>query len=172
MKKFLINLIKCAVCIVIIFAGVVCAFETYKMFDISNEVVGKPITIQDKENVEEFARYELGYIDFEKESDKYSVTYLYDAIKFDGSKEDYVIFFNGTKLVDTQSAGTIATTLEKKFYNSDGKLDAEISISILIDYSATQTRIVFETKDSGEDIAYFNTYQNINGATIVVAKEI
>lgn len=170
--KFLSNLLKLTVCIVIIFAGIVCGYETVKMFNVKNEVVGHPITIQDKENVEEFARYELGNINFEKDSDKYSVTYLYDAVKFDGSTEDYVIFFNGTKLVDTQTAGTISTVLEKKFYNSDGEVDAEISISILIDYSATQTRIVFETKDSGEDIAYFNTYQNINGATIVVAKEI
>lgn len=171
-KQFLLNLLKLIIYTVIIISGIVCFAEIYNMVDISNEVVGKPITIQDKENVEEFARYELGYIDFEKESDKYSVTYFYDAMKFDGSKEDYVIFFNGTKLVDTQSAGTISTTLEKKFYNSNGEVDAEISISILIDFSATQTRIAFETTDSGEDIAYFNTYQNINGTTIVVAKEI
>lgn len=171
MKQFILNLIKLIVCALIILAGVLCLVETYSLFNISNEVVGHPI-IFEKENVEEFLKYDLGYISFNSEDDKYISVNTFEAVDFDGTKDKYILFFNGDKLNTSQSAGVISSILKKKFYNTQNEVSAEITISITLKFTASQTMLTFETTDSGEDMAYFNTYQNINGATLIVAKEV
>ena len=166
MTKILGKVFYCLIIIVSIFSII----ELFNMFNVESAEYGEPITSATQENLEEVAKYDIGFIEFEKiNENNYIATYTFSYQYFDGTKNSYNLFFNGIKLNTEQSAGTLTSTLIKTFYNTKNEVEAKVNIQINYEFTVSNTVVTFKTTSSGEDLSYFTTYMNINGATLVVA---
>ncbi len=175
MKSYIVSkLINIIVTVLIIAVGLYCGFATVEMFDVSKsqEVGSPPKTSVSIENLEEVAKYDIAYIDFEESSNAYTATYTFDAIKFDGTKNQYELFFNGTKLETEQTAGTLSAVLEKNFYNTSNELSSNVSINIELTFTAKQTTLNFTSNNTGDELSYFSTYMDLYGVIITVGGQI
>lgn len=171
-SSIILTTLKWLLGIAIVIAGIFCITELYQTFGVKNAEYGTPITNITEANQEELIKYELDYIDFTQDGDTYSATYTLEPLAdFDGEKNDYVIYFNGVELTDTQTAGTLKSTLIKTFYDTDNIEVAKVNISIELKCTVSATVIKLSTSDSGEDIAYFGTHMTLYGATLTIAKE-
>lgn len=171
MKSYLVSkLVNFILTVAIIAVGLYCGFATIEMFDVSKsqELGNPPVTATSKEDLTEVAKYDISYIDFEKTETGYSATYTFDAIKFDGTTNEYSLFFNGIKLESEQTAGTLTSVLDKNFYNTTNELSASVSIEITLTFTAQKTTLNFTSENTGDELSYFATYMNIYGVIITV----
>ncbi len=159
--------------VLIVIAGIFSFAEMYAMFNVKSQEIGQPVTSATKEELTEVAKYDVGFVEFEKVADNnYVAIYTYSATEFDGTKNNYELFFNDIKLQSKQTAGTISSTLKKTFYNTDNEVSAIVNINIEIKFTITATMLTFQSNSSGDSLSYFTTYMNIYGATIMVAKGV
>lgn len=161
----------------IVIIAAICAFTMYNWFSVKNQEVGDPVTAITKEKMEEVINFDLGYIEFEpvEKGNGFNAIYTYtnySSKDFDGSKIEYALFFNDTKLVDTQSLGSISSTLIKNFYGIANDIVATVEININCQFTVTGSIVTFSTTSSSNDLSYMNTYMNIFGATIKIAQEV
>lgn len=159
--------------IAIIIAGIITAIELYQMFGVKNAEYGTPITNISEADQEELIKYELDYIDFVKVGDSFTATYSLTALEdFDGEQNNYVMYFNGIELEDTQTAGTLKSKLIKTFYDTENIEVARVEIDISLTATVSATSITLTTTSDAEDLAYFGTYMTIYGSTLTIAKEV
>lgn len=163
--------IKWVAYIAVIVFGFLAQMSLWQMFGVKNAEYGTPITITSEANQSVVVRYELDYVDFEKQDDGtgYTAEYVFDSVEYNGIENEYFVYFNDLELSDTQTAGTLSSRLIKTFYDTDNEVIANVTINIDIVCTVSATTITLTSDSAGEDMSYFGTYMTLNGATLLIS---
>ena len=161
-------------CFILIIAGVFCSIGLYNEFTNNSGVYGTFESVETVNKFDEVLKVDEGVIPFES-SDyvNYSAKIAQEPVKFDGSKEDYAVLFNGNLLSDVEIySGKITAVITLNFYNTEGAKVATAVVNVLIEFLDSNTIITFTTKNENNSFAYLNQYMNVNGAILkVVTRE-
>ena len=159
-------------CFVIIMLGLYSCFELYNIFSVSSMDVGTYESIETVNEYTDVSKFDYGFIDFDTED---YVTFTdvtaFEPIQFDGSKNNYVLLFNGEPVSETTlTSGKISGTFNLAFYDLNGDKITTANLDILIEYFASQTKVTMTIVNTNDSIAYLNTYMNLNGAILKVVE--
>ena len=163
------------ICCLLIVVGIFCSIELVNIFSVKSGEYGSVITFESKNNYEEVSKFDFGTITFTIEDyTNYTSNSTFAPIDFDGTKQDYLIFFNEQPLNNIViNAGRISGDLSIKFYDLDGEEIVTSQVNFVIEYSAGSTKVSVTTINKENSISYFNAYMQINGAVLkVVTKEV
>lgn len=158
------------ICFILIIVGAFCTVEMVNLFSVKSGEYGSIISYQTHGDYEEFSKFDFGSIDFETTDYKtYKDLSTFGFQKFDGTKEDYSLFFNGQPLNNVvQSAGRINGDLSIKFYDLNGKEITTANVHFLIEYLASTTKVTTTITNSNNSVSYLTAYMEINGAVLQV----
>lgn len=158
------------ICAILIIIGIFCAIELFNIFNVKSAEYGKAITFETENNYDEVSVFDFGVIDFDVDnSNTYYSTSTFAPIEFDGTNKDYVVIFNGQPLSNVVIApGKINGNLCINFYDLDGEIITTANLSVLIEYTASLTRVTTSIKNTNNAVSYFNAYMQINGAVLKV----
>lgn len=158
------------ICFVLIIVGVFCTIELVDLFSVTSGEYGSVISYQTHENYEEFSKFDYSTINFDTED---YVTYknisTFGTQEFDGTKEDYTLFFNGQPLNNVvQTAGRINGDLFLTFYDLNGTEITTANVHFVVEYLASATKVTTTIVDNNSSVSYLNAYMEINGAVLQV----
>lgn len=158
------------ICFILIIVGAFCTVEMVNLFSVKSGEYGSIISYQTHGDYEEFSKFDFGSIDFETTDYKtYKDISTFGFQKFDGTKEDYSLFFNGQPLNNVvQSAGRINGDLSIKFYDLNGKEITTANVHFLIEYLASATKVTTTITNVNNSVSYLTAYMEINGAVLQV----
>ena len=158
------------ICFVLIIVGVFCTVELVDLFIVKSGEYGSVITYKTQENYEEFSKFDYGTIDFYTEDYiSYKNISTFGTQNFDGTKNEYTLFFNGQPLKNVvQSAGRINGDLVLKFYDLDGAEITTANINFLVEYLTSATKVTTTITNTDNAVSYLNAYMEINGAVLQV----
>lgn len=157
-------------CFILIIVGAFCTVELVDLFSVKSGEYGSVITYKTQENYEEFSKFDFGSIDFDTEDyTSYKNISTFGSQKFDGTKENYTLFFNGHPLNNVvQTAGCINGDLSLKFYDLNGEEITTADIHFTVEYLASATKVTTTITNTDNSVSYLNTYMEINGAVLQV----
>lgn len=158
------------ICFILIIVGVFCTIELVDLFSVKSGEYGSVISYQTHGDYEEFSKFDYGTIDFDTED---YITYknisTFGSQQFDGTKEDYTLFFNGQPLNNVvQTAGRINGDLSLKFYDLNGEEITTADIHFVVEYLASATKVTTTITNVDNSVSYLNAYMEINGAVLQV----
>lgn len=158
------------ICFILLIVGAFCTVELFDLFSVQSGEYGSVISYQTQENYEEFSKFDYGTIDFDTEDySNYKNISTYGSQKFDGTKENYTLFFNGQPLNNVvQTAGRINGDLSLKFYDLSGKEITTANIHFMVEYLASSTKVTTTITNENNSVSYLNAYMEINGAVLQV----
>lgn len=158
------------ICFILIIVGVFCTIELVDIFSVKSGEYGNVISYQTHGDYEEFSKFDFGSIDFDTNDYKsYKDISTFGTQKFDGTKVDYALFFNGKPLNNVvQTAGRINGDLSLKFYDLDGNEITTANVHFMIEYLASSTKVTTTISNTNNSVSYFNAYMEINGAVLQV----
>lgn len=163
------------ICFILIIVGAFCTVELVDLFSVKSGEYGSVISYQTHDNYEEFSKFDFGSIDFDTEDyNSYKDISTFGSQKFDGTKEDYVLFFNGQPLNNVvQTAGCINGNLSLKFYDLNGDEITTANVHFVIEYLASATKVTTTITNTNNSVSYLTAYMEINGAVLqVYSKEV
>ena len=157
-------------CFILIIVGAFCTVELVDLFSVKSGEYGSVISYQTHGDYEEFSKFDFGSIDFDTEDYKaYKDISTFGSQKFDGTKENYVLFFNGQPLNNVvQTAGRINGDLSLKFYDLNGDEITTADIHFMVEYLASNTKVTITTNNTNNSVSYLTAYMEINGAVLQV----
>lgn len=160
------------ICTILIIVGVVCSIELFRILDIKSGEYGSVFVYEQVNDYEEFSKFDYGIIDFATDDFvNYTSITTYANQDFDGTKNDYLLFFNGRPLNNVvQTAGKISGDLTIKFYDLDGMVIVSAKLNFTVEYLANNTKVTITTQNQDNSISYLNAYMNINGAVLKVVR--
>lgn len=158
------------ICFILIIVGAFCSIELVDLFSVQSGEYGSVISYQTQGDYEEFSKFDYGSIDFDTED---YITYKnissFGFQEFDGTKEDYTLFFNGQPLNNViQTAGRINGDLSLKFYDLNGEEITTADIHFVVEYLASATKVTTTITNLDNSLSYLNAYMEINGAVLQV----
>lgn len=158
------------ICFILIIVGAFCTIELVDLFSVQSGEYGSVISYQTQENYEEFSKFDYGTIEFDTEDySNYKNISTYGSQKFDGTKENYLLFFNGQPLNNVvQNAGRINGDLSLKFYDLNGEEITTADIHFMVEYLASSTKVTTTITNTNNSVSYLNAYMEINGAVLQV----
>lgn len=158
------------ICFILIIVGAFCTIELVDLFSVQSGEYGSVISYQTQENYEEFSKFDYGTIEFDTEDySNYKNISTYGSQKFDGTKKDYTLFFNGQPLNNVvQNAGRINGDLSLKFYDLNGEEITTADIHFMVEYLASSTKVTTTITNTNNSVSYLNAYMEINGAVLQV----
>lgn len=143
MKKIIGMVILYLLAFVLIVVGVFCGIRLYKEVKAESYVNGS-IDISNRFSQESFVYSSTSvvfYHDLYDETETY--TFTKDLLKtenFDGLKNKYHVTLNDYILLDSQiTAGTVFSTLNMDFYNTDGVIVCSASMEIKIEFLSNKS---------------------------------
>lgn len=163
------------ICAVLILIGVFCTVELVSIFDVQSGEYGTVFVYETPYKYDEFSRFDFGRIDFDSQDyQKYQSITTYGAQSFDGTKNNYTLFFNDQPLNHiVRTAGRISGDLAIKFYDLDGEIITTAELNFVVEYLATNTKVTVTITNTDNSVSYLNTYMEINGAILrVVSKGV
>ena len=157
------------ICCVLIIVGTVCTIELVDKFSVKSGEYGSVITY-DEENYEEFSKFDFGSFSLDSEDYvSYKNVTTFGAQEFDGTKEEYALFFNGQPLNGVvQSAGRINGDLTINFYDLNGDTITTVNVHFMVEYLASATKVTTTITNVDKSVSYLNAYTEINGAVLKV----
>ena len=157
-------------CFILIIVGIFCTIELVDLFSVKSGEYGSVITYKTQENYEEFSKFDYGSITFDTEDYAlYKNVSTFGSQKFDGTKEDYTLFFNGQPLNNVvQTAGRINGDLSLKFYDLNGEEITTANVHFVIEYLASATKVTTTITNTDNSVSYLTAYMEINGAVLQV----
>lgn len=158
------------ICFVLIIVGVFCTIELVDLFSVKSGEYGSVISYQTQGYYEEFSKFDYGTIDFDTEDyTTYKNISTFGSQQFDGTKEDYTLFFNGQPLNNVvKTAGRINGDLSLKFYDLNGEEITTADIHFVVEYLASATKVTTTITNVDNSVSYLNAYMEINGAVLQV----
>ena len=162
------------ICCLIIIAGIFCSIELVNIFSVKSGEYGSIITFESKNNYNEISKFDFGTIEFDTEDYiNYTSTTTYAPTNFDGTKKEYLMFFNEQPLNNIVSnAGRLSGEISIRFYNLEGEEITTAKLNFVIEFTANLTKVSVTTIDEDQSSSYLNSYMQINGAVLrVVTKE-
>ncbi|MBO5102645.1 MAG: hypothetical protein J6C13_00965 [Clostridia bacterium] len=158
------------ICSILIVIGTFCTIELVDLFNVQSGEYGSVINYETQENYEEFSKFDYGTIEFDTEDyNTYKNITTFGAQQFDGTKENYTLFFNGQPLNNiVQTAGRINGDLSLKFYDLNGEEITTANIHFVIEYLASATKVTATITNTDNSVSYLNAYMEINGAVLQV----
>lgn len=158
------------ICCVLIVAGFFCGLNMIEIWSQKSAIYGSPSSIEIINDYDIVAKFDYGTIPFESEDlTNYESQQGFGAIKFDGTKNDYVLIFNNNLLSDVEvRAGEIVATLNMKFYETGGEVASTVKVNFLIQFFDDSTVITATMKNEENSFGYFQKYMNTNGAILKV----
>lgn len=158
------------ICFILIIVGVFCTIELVDLFSVKSGEYGSVISYQTQGDYEEFSKFDYGTIDFDTEDyTTYKNISTFGSQQFDGTKEDYTLFFNGQPLNNVvQTAGRINGDLSLKFYDLNGEEITTADIHFVVEYLASATKVTTTITNVDNSVSYLNAYMEINGAVLQV----
>lgn len=160
------------VCTILIIVGVVCSVELFAILDIKSGEYGSVFIYDQVNNYQEFSKFDYGTIDFATDNfTNYTSITTYANQNFDGTKNNYQLFFNGRPLNNvSQTAGKLSGDLIIKFYDLDATVITMAELTFTVEYLASSTKVTITTHNQDNSISYLNAYLNINGAVLKVVQ--
>lgn len=161
------------ICCILIIIGVFCTIELIEVFSVKSGEYGNVISYQTHSEYEEFSKYDFGSIDFQSENFiDYKNVSTFGAENFDGTKQEYTLFFNGQPLNNVvQTAGRISGNCLLKFKNLNGEDVCIADVHFVVEYLASETRITSTITNENNSVSYLNSYMEINGAVLQVVSK-
>lgn len=158
------------ICFILIIVGAFCTIELVDLFSVQSGEYGSVISYQTHGDYEEFSKFDYGTIDFDTEDyATYKNISTFSSQQFDGTKEDYTLFFNGQPLNNVvQTAGRINGDLSLKFYDLNGEEITTADIHFVVEYLASATKVTTTITNVDNSVSYLNAYMEINGAVLQV----
>ncbi len=158
------------ICFILIIVGAFCTVELVDLFSVKSGEYGSVISYQTHGDYEEFSKFDFGSIDFDIEDYKtYKDISTFGTQKFDGTKEDYALFFNGQPLNNVvQTAGRINGDLSLRFYDLNGDEITTANVHFVIEYLASATKVTTTITNTNNSVSYLTAYMEINGAVLQV----
>lgn len=158
------------ICFILIIVGAFCTIELVDLFSVKSGEYGSVISYQTHGDYVEFSKFDYGTIDFDTEDyTTYKNISTFGAQQFDGTKEDYTLFFNGQPLNNVvQTAGRINGDLSLKFYDLNGEEITTADIHFVVEYLASATKVTITITNVDNSVSYLNAYMEINGAVLQV----
>ena len=158
------------ICFILIIIGTFCTIELVDLFSATSGEYGSVISYQTHGDYEEFSKFDYGTIDFDTEDyTTYKNISTFGSQQFDGTKEDYTLFFNGQPLNNVvQTAGRINGDLSLKFYDLNGEEITTADIHFVVEYLASATKVTTTITNVDNSVSYLNAYMEINGAVLQV----
>lgn len=173
MKKIIGMVILYLLAFVLIVVGVFCGIRLYKEVKAESYVNGS-IDISNRFSQESFVYSSTSvvfYHDLYDETETY--TFTKDLLKtenFDGLKNKYHVTLNDYILLDSQiTAGTVFSTLNMDFYNTDGVIVCSASMEIKIKFLSNKTVLSLTTKGN-EQASFLEQYFSDNGIRLKVVQ--
>ena len=157
-------------CFILIIVGAFCTVELVDLFSVKSGEYGSVISYQTHGDYKEFSKFDFGSIDFDTEDYKsYKDISTFGTQKFDGTKENYALFFNGQPLNNVvQTAGRINGDLSLKFYDLNGDEITTANVHFIIEYLASATKVTTTITNTNNSVSYLTAYMEINGAVLQV----
>lgn len=161
------------ICAVLIIIGSFCTVELVNIFDVQSGEYGTVFVYETPYKYDEFSRFDFGRIDFDSQDyQKYQSITVHDSQEFDGTKNNYTLFFNDQPLNHVvQTAGRISGDLAIKFYDLDGQIITTADLNFVIEYQASNTKVTITITNVNDSVSYLNTYMEINGAILRVVNK-
>ena len=158
------------ICFVLIIVGSFCTIELVDLFSVKSGEYGSVISYQTHGDYEEFSKFDFGSINFDSDDyNSYKDISTFGAQNFDGTKQEYTLFFNGQPLNNVvQTAGRINGDLSLKFYDLNGDEIKTANIHFMIEYLASATKVTTTITNTENAVSYLNAYMEINGAVLQV----
>ena len=158
------------ICFVLIVVGSFCTIELVDLFSVKSGEYGSVISYQTHGDYEEFSKFDFGSINFDTDDyNSYKDISTFGAQNFDGTKQEYTLFFNGQPLNNVvQTAGRINGDLSLKFYDLNGDEITTANIHFMIEYLASATKVTTTITNTENAVSYLNAYMEINGAVLQV----
>lgn len=161
------------ICFILIIVGVFCTIELVDLLDVQSGEYGSVVSYNINDVYEEFSKFDYGVISFDTDDYKtYVSTTAYVSQKFNGTKEDFAMFFNGQPLTNiVQSSGRINGDLSLIFYDLNGKKITTADMHFLVEYLASSTKVTISITNTNNSLSYLNAYMEINGAVLRIVKK-
>lgn len=158
------------ICFILVISGVFCTIGIANIWSESSEVHGTVPPVEVQYGYDKVTQFSFEEMAFESEDNlNYTFKSTEDVVSFDGSKKNYVLFFNDNLVSDVELfSGKIVASLNLKFYGTDGSIVSIVKLNILIEFFDGNTEVTIKTKNDNNSMAYLTQYVNVNGATIKV----
>lgn len=163
-SKIILFIISVVICI----TGILATIDLIEKFSVHSQEIGSAITIgKDDENL--VLKCDEGSISFTNSDNVYTFEKTYDHVDFNGDTKDYTLYLNGY-IADNmkETAGTLSGTFTIDFKDTNADVVATCKLTISLTFSANNTLLKVETTNDNNSIAYFYTWQSLNGFVVSV----
>lgn len=159
------------ICFILIALGVFCGIELYNEIRAESYINGS-IDISNKFSQESFkytATSVVFYHDIYDDTDNYKFEKeLLKVDNFNGIEKTYQVMLNDYILLESEiSAGSIFTTIDLDFYNTEGNLINSAKMKISIKFLSNKTLLTLVT-NGNENAQFLEQYFSDNGIKLLV----
>ncbi len=168
MKVSYFKIIMFILSVVICITGILATIDLIEKFSVHSQEVGSAITIgRDDENL--VLKCDEGSISFTNNDSVYTFEKTYAHVDFNGDTKDYTPYLNGY-IADNmkETAGTLSGTFTIDFKDTNADVVATCKLTISLTFSANNTLLKVETTNVNNSIAYFYTWQSLNGFVVSI----
>lgn len=160
------------ICFILIVCGAFCSVQLVKLFNVSSKEYGTAITIETKNDYNEFVKFDYGSVSFDTEDYIHYVNVsTFANMDFNGNEKDYILLFNGQPLNNlVKSNGRISATLNLEFYDLQGEVCSTANVDFCVEFYARETKVTISMINSNNSVSYFNSYLEINGAVLKIVE--
>lgn len=167
MKVSYFKIIMFILSIVICITGILATIDLIEKFSVHSQEVGSAIIGKDEENL--LLKCDEGSISLTNNDGVYSFEKAYAHVDFNGDAKDYTLYLNGYIADNMQeTAGTLSGTFTIDFRDTNAHVVATCKLTISLTFSANNTLLKVETTNENNSIAYFYTWQSLNGFVVSV----
>ena len=168
MKVSYFKIIMFILSVVICITGILATIDLIEKFSFHSQEIGSAITIgKDDENL--VLKCDEGSISFTNSDNVYTFEKTYAHVDFNGDTKDYTLYLNGYIADNLQeTAGTLSGTFTIDFRDTNADVVATCNLTISLTFSANNTLLKVETTNENNSIAYFYTWQSLNGFVVSV----
>ena len=168
MKVSYFKIIMFILSVVICITGILATIDLIGKFSVRSQEVGSAITIgRDDENL--VLKCDEGSISLTNNDDVYTFEKTYAHVDFNGDTKDYTLYLNGYIADNMQeTAGTLSGTFTIDFRDTNADVVATSVLKISLTFSANETLLKVETTNENNSIAYFYTWQSLNGFVVSI----
>ncbi len=159
------------VCFILVALGIFCGVQLYREVKAESYINGS-IDISNKFSQESF-KYSSTSVVFYHDIYDDTDTYIFekDLLKvddFNGIEKDYQVVLNDFVLLNADiSAGSVFTTVDLDFYNTNGEIINSASMKISIKFLSNKTQLSLATTGN-ENASFLEQYFSDNGIKLLV----
>lgn len=171
MKKIIGLVILYILAFALIVAGVFCGLQLYKEIKAESYVNGS-IDISNRFSQESFKYTSTSvvfYHDLYDDTNTYSFEKeLLKVDDFDGQKKTYQVVLNDYVLLNTEiNAGSVFSTVNMDFYNTEGKIVNSATMKISVKFLSGKTQLTLATTGN-ENASFLEQYFADNGIRLQI----